>query len=142
MIADSSTDPEWPEFSRPAAELGIRSVLSVPLGTGGSPLGVLSLYAEQPARFDQAAAFVASKLAVHLAAALTAARTAQNLRIGMANRELIGEAIGVLMERRRITREDAFQLLVQASQHSNIKLREVARIVAETGQDPGQATVR
>ena len=60
----------------------------------------------------------------------------------MASRQVIGEAMGVLIERHRITSEQAFARLVRASQNSNIKLREVAQIVCETGQDPAQIRPR
>jgi len=41
---------------------------------------------------------------------------------------------GILMERLKITPEDAFDLLRRSSQQLNIKLREVARSLADTGQ--------
>lgn len=55
----------------------------------------------------------------------------------LASRTVIGQATGILIERFKITPDEAFQLLIQASQRRNIKLREVARIVVETGQAPG-----
>jgi AmiR/NasT family two-component response regulator len=44
--------------------------------------------------------------------------------------------MGILMERERITAEQAFDVLRRASQHLNIKLREVAQNLVETGEDP------
>jgi AmiR/NasT family two-component response regulator len=49
------------------------------------------------------------------------------------SRDVIGQAKGILMERLKVTPEDAFDLLRRASQQLNIKLREVARGLAETG---------
>jgi AmiR/NasT family two-component response regulator len=43
------------------------------------------------------------------------------------------------MERHKVTADEAFNLLVQASQHSHLKLREVAERLTETGRTPGQA---
>jgi hypothetical protein len=40
------------------------------------------------------------------------------------------------MERLKITPEDAYDLLRRASQHLNMKLRELARDLTETGQLP------
>jgi AmiR/NasT family two-component response regulator len=54
----------------------------------------------------------------------------------LATRELIGEAQGILIERERITSDEAFAVLVRASQHLNIKLREVARRLVDTGETP------
>jgi transcriptional regulator with GAF, ATPase, and Fis domain len=142
VVADTAAEQRWPAFTSAAAELGARSILSIDLAAGDTPLGALSVYAERPDAFGEREGFVASMLAVQLGLALDHLRTVRNLRAGMANRELIGEAIGVLVERRRITSRQAFQLLVQASQHNNVKLHDIARIVSETGQDPAQLRFR
>ncbi len=52
----------------------------------------------------------------------------------MAVRDLIGQAKGILMERHKLTGDQAFALLVRASQHTNTKLSEVARYLVETGE--------
>jgi AmiR/NasT family two-component response regulator len=49
---------------------------------------------------------------------------------------LIGQAQGILIERERITGDQAFDVLRRASQHMNIKLREVAETLVETGESP------
>jgi hypothetical protein len=59
------------------------------------------------------------------------------LREALASRTVIGQASGILIERFKLTPEQAFQLLVQASQRRNTKLRVVAQVVVETGQAPG-----
>lgn len=142
LVADTADERRWPAFAEQAAAQGIRSSLSVGLLVDGAPLGALTLRAEHPHAFDEAAQFVASTLAVHAGIALGQLRAVQNLRAGMASREIIGQAIGVLVERRRIPSRQAFDLLVHASQHNNVKLREIARIVVETGQDPVQLRLR
>lgn len=61
-----------------------------------------------------------------------------NLRSALASREIIGQAQGILMQREKITAEQAFQLLRRSSQHLNRKLRSVAQDVVDTGQvNPG-----
>lgn len=142
VVADTAAEPRWPGLAATAAGSGIRSVLSIGLTGRDTMLGALSVYAAEPGAFGESAATVASLLAVQLGLALDHLRTVWNLQAGMANREVIGEAIGILVERRRITRRQAFQLLVQASQHSNIKLHDIARVVCETGQDPNQIRSR
>lgn len=52
---------------------------------------------------------------------------------------MIGQAIGILIERHRITPTEAFARLKQASQDRNIKLREIASRVIETGAEPDAA---
>ncbi|MFC0111477.1 ANTAR domain-containing protein [Kibdelosporangium aridum] len=46
------------------------------------------------------------------------------------SRDVIGQAKGILMARRGITAEKAFDELRRASQNLNIKLTEVARLLA------------
>lgn len=54
----------------------------------------------------------------------------------MVSRQIIGEAVGILMERRRLDSSRAFDILVHESQRMNVKLRTVAEYVVLTGQDP------
>ncbi|GAA3068189.1 hypothetical protein GCM10010448_59360 [Streptomyces glomeratus] len=56
----------------------------------------------------------------------------------MESRPVIDMARGVLMAGFRCLPDDAFEILVMVSQHSNIKLRSVAKAVtaAATGRDP------
>ncbi len=58
----------------------------------------------------------------------------ENLRTAMASRTLIGQAQGILMERLRITADEAFAILSRHSQDTNTRVREVARQLVETGE--------
>jgi AmiR/NasT family two-component response regulator len=69
---------------------------------------------------------------------VTSAQTEENLRSALVTRTLIGQAQGILMERLKITPDQAFGLLSRLSQQSNIKLREVARLLVQTGEVPGR----
>jgi ANTAR domain len=71
--------------------------------------------------------------------ALVQADRVLNLRRAIGTRQVIGEAVGILMERHRISAEDAFERLVDTSQSSHVKLRERATRVTETGEDPEDA---
>jgi AmiR/NasT family two-component response regulator len=55
----------------------------------------------------------------------------EHLHRGLVTRQVIGQAVGLLMAQRRCTAEEAFDLLRSASQRGNEKLRDVAaRLVA------------
>ena len=56
-------------------------------------------------------------------------------------REKIGTAIGILMTAHHLTAAPAFRLLVEASQHSNRKLRAIAADVTTTGRLPLRPTL-
>ena len=141
-VDDLKTDPRWPQFSPWAVGEGIRSVLSLPLAPN-SQEGALNLYARYPAAFgvlDRARATILVSLA-SLAVSVAhshedAERRAENLNAALGTRETIGEALGILMERERITADQAFDILRRASQHLNIKLRDVAQSLVDTGESP------
>ena len=59
------------------------------------------------------------------------------LQQALLSRDVIGQAKGILMERQRITADEAFDVLRKASQHLNVKLRNLAEHVVETGEIPG-----
>jgi AmiR/NasT family two-component response regulator len=59
-----------------------------------------------------------------------------NLKLALEHSRDIGAAIGILMATRKVTREAAFDLLRQASQCSNVKLRVLALDVVEQGCIP------
>lgn len=139
---DLHADARWPHFGPQAAARGIRSLLAVPLSPNGT-LGALNLYAHYPSAFgvvDRARAVLLAALA---AVAFTSAQTREdedrrsaNLHTALTTREMIGQAQGILMERERITADQAFDILRRASQHLNIKLKEVAQTLVETGEPP------
>lgn len=62
-----------------------------------------------------------------------------NLEKAIESHRLIGQAVGVLVERHRLTPGQAFQQLRHASQDRNVRLREIAQRVLETGLDPADA---
>ncbi|MBN9103991.1 MAG: response regulator [Propionibacteriaceae bacterium] len=72
-------------------------------------------------------------------AAETAADRETNLEHAVESQRLVGQAVGILIERHRISPNEAFQLLRSASQNRNLKLREVASRVIETGLEPDDA---
>jgi AmiR/NasT family two-component response regulator len=63
-------------------------------------------------------------------------RKATQLQAALATREMIGQAQGILMERERISPDQAFDILRRASQHLNLKLRVVAQSLVDTGERP------
>lgn len=139
---DLAQDPRWPNFGPEAAAAGVRSLLALRLSADHT-LGALNLYGSYPAAFgpvDQAKGLILAGLggvALSLAKAHEEeARLAENLHQALTTRELVGQAQGILMERERITGAQAFDILRRASQHLNIKLREVAQELIDTGQSP------
>jgi AmiR/NasT family two-component response regulator len=59
---------------------------------------------------------------------------AEHLQRALVSNRQIGMAMGILMERRRLTPEQAFDQLRKLSQQRNVKLREVAEQIIYTGE--------
>jgi hypothetical protein len=113
------------------------SVLAVPLQRNGRRvLGVLTLYADRPGAFDEAAELLTGVLTGFVAAELER----HTLHDAIATRQLIGQAVGILVERHRMTTEAAFSVLARRSQETNVPLSSIARVLVETGQEPSEIT--
>jgi hypothetical protein len=139
---DLANDPAWPHFGPQAAELGFRSALSTALlSEDRSPqlTGALNIFSRKPDALnrpeDRDRALL---LATHAALAVStteAVRLAQlretQLRHAIDGRDIIGQAKGILMHRRGISADEAFDLLRRTSQDLNIKLAQLARTIAD-----------
>ena len=136
FVSDTTTESRWPGFIDRIRFLPVRSILAVPLATPRPGAAALNLYAVEPAAFDTTDETLALALTTHAGIALMHSELERNLRDGLATREGIGRAVGILMERHRMTASQAFDLLVYTSQRANRKLRDVAQWIVETGQDP------
>ncbi|MFI9411131.1 GAF and ANTAR domain-containing protein [Nocardia gamkensis] len=136
VLPDTTDEPRWPRFAARAAELGIGSILSFQLYVTGNGLGALNLYSPAPAAFDAESAHVGSLFAAHAAVALASAQRVTQLARAIDTRDLIGQAKGILMERHKLTADQAFALLVRASQHTNTKLADIAEYLTHRGELP------
>lgn len=135
-VPDAAHDARWPRFGPQAAQLGAVSILALPFPAGRSASGALNLYAARPDAFDIDDELVGQAFATHAGIALAHVEAEANLRIGLQTREEIGRAVGILMERHRVTAQTAFDMLVGVSQRTHRKLREIAAWINDTGQDP------
>lgn len=132
-LSDVGAEERWPQFCARAAERGMGSMLSLQLFVDGDDLGALNLHSEAVNAFDDDSEHVGLLFASHAAVAMAGAQEQNRLREGMHTRDLIGQAKGILMERFNIDAEQAFRLLVKASQDRNQKLRDIAHQLAHTG---------
>jgi GAF domain-containing protein len=131
---------QYPRWGPAAAELGVRSVLAVGLfPRGGAPrMGALNAYSHRPGGLDEQDRDLLLVLAAHASTALAAtqATTASELEVAhlreaLRSRDVIGQAKGILMERRGVSADEAFDILRRASQSLNIKLTQVAEKLVE-----------
>jgi GAF domain-containing protein len=132
-VDDLATEERWPELSARVEELGARSMVCFQLFVTGNTLGSLDVLATDPGAFGDESERVGLLFAAHAAIALADAQELEGAQSALVNRDIIGQAKGILMERFKISSEQAFLLLTKASQDTNRKLHEVATDLASTG---------
>ena len=134
---DLVADARWPAFAAEVRDLGVGSMLSFQLYVDDANLGALNLYHSEPHAFDDESEQVGRLFAGHAAVAMDGSRDREQLVAALSTRDLIGQAKGILMERHRLDADQAFELLVRASQVAHCKLRDVAEQLAFSGELPG-----
>ncbi|MBP2185594.1 ANTAR domain-containing protein [Amycolatopsis magusensis] len=139
--ADLAVERSWPRFGPAAADRGLGAVLStalLPPAREPALSGALNIYSRRTHGLDEAAAqTTALLLATHASLALAHVTAVtqrqldqQRMRRAIDSRDVIGQAKGILMARRGLSPEEAFDLLRRTSQDLNVKLVEVAETLA------------
>jgi GAF domain-containing protein len=133
---DLDADPRWPSVGPLAAGHGVHAVLGVPIDLREGPVGTLNVYAAQPHRWDggevaaiQAYSRVIASLLRSAVQAHVSGKAATQLQRALDHRSLIEQAKGVLMERRGLDQQAAFELLRSKARSTRRRLDEVAREV-------------
>lgn len=136
---DLAADGQWPRFGPAAAHLGIAAVMSTALVPDAQPprrSGALNIYSR---RADGLTGDTDIPLLLATHASLALARVeavtsgelrAEQLRRAIDSRDVLGQAKGILMSRRGLSAEEAFDLLRKASNDLNMKLVELAEVLA------------
>jgi len=146
QVDDLTREERWDGYRPHAIAHGVVSSLSLPLTVEGETLGALNLYSAAPGVFAGSDGVHAAAFAKRSAAALTLnlrrvhqAQVQHQLADAMVSSSVIDQAIGILMGQQRCTAGAAFDLLRQASQHRNRKLRDVAAdIITKVSGEPPQ----
>lgn len=121
-------DRRWPRYVPQAVELGLKSQLAVKLYLDSAgTIGRLNLYSTLSEELHPEAETLADVFAAHAAIALDHAHERETLNEALQTRKVIGQAIGLLMERYQMNEDRAFAFLVRASSHANTKLRDIAQ---------------
>ncbi|MBG6226223.1 transcriptional regulator with GAF, ATPase, and Fis domain [Arthrobacter sp. CAN_A2] len=141
-VPDMAIEKRWPLFARRATEAGARGMLSIQLWVKGDNLGALNLYSYRANAFTDESENVGLLVASHAAVAFAEAEKARQLHAAVDSRDVIGQAKGILMERHKITGEQAFIVLSMASQRTHLKLWDVADHLISSGELPGRPTAR
>jgi GAF domain-containing protein len=145
LVDDMRNEQRWPDYAQNVVAHGVLSSLSVPLPFQGVTIGALNTYGGRPRVVDDSDLELAEEVAAWVAIAVgnaeAAARTSEDLtqlRTAMTSRALIEQAKGVLMERHKVTEDEAFTMLTHASQRTKKNLRDVATELVRTGTLPSR----
>jgi GAF domain-containing protein len=143
-VEDARSDSRWRDFLDVAVRHGCLSSLSMPLALHERVSGALNIYARQPAAFDQPTREFARRFSSYGAVVAgnmlvyeSALDRAKNLEAALASRAVIDQAKGILMERFKLTADQAFQALTRVSMETNTKVRDIAARFVDTGELQG-----
>lgn len=128
LVDDLATDTRWPDWGRAmVSELGIRSSLSFRLFTRpDDSRGALNVYSTEPAAFDDEDLLHGQTIAAMCAVALARSLHDEQLAAALESRTVIGQALGMAMERYGIDEDTAFNVLRRIASHDNRKIRDLA----------------
>lgn len=137
-------DSPYPDFCEIARRQGVTHSLSVGLPVTTPTVGGLNLYSATGRPFSEEAERIVSTFASFAGIVLASAGLhrdladlGEQLEVALQSRAVIDQAKGVIMAQNRCSAEKAFQILVRASQHRNVKLRVLAeRVVAGVAGPP------
>jgi GAF domain-containing protein len=139
-IEDARSDTRWRDYLDDAVRHGCLSSLSLPFPLHEGVSGALNIYARQPSAFDDGSREFARRFASYGAVVAgnmlvyeSALDRAKNLEAALASRAVIDQAKGIMMERFKLTADQAFQALARVSMKTNIKVRDIAERFVETG---------
>ncbi|MBE8520580.1 GAF and ANTAR domain-containing protein [Amycolatopsis sp. H6(2020)] len=132
---DLAAEGRWAAFARAAAEFDVHSMLSYRLFVTDTTLGALNLYSRARDAFSPQTREDGRLFATHAAIALVGAQTEAQLSTALGNRDVIGMAKGILMQRHNVDAVAAFRMLVESSQNANMKLHHVAAWLVDHRRD-------
>lgn len=144
IIEDTHADERWPQWTAAAASAGIRSCLSVPLMRKKEGLGAMKVYSDQPNAFTSDDQRILTNLARasavllgHIQTSDTPQRISDEVKASLTDRDTVGIARGVLMERLGIDKQAAIEHLVELAAEENTSVTVIAARLSERSDGPG-----
>lgn len=126
-VDDAANESRWPLFIYElVSRTPIRAMLSIELSSHAEGGAALNLYADEANAFSDETEDVGRTFAAHAALAIELGRQQVALRVEPLDRDVIGQATGMLMKRFDMDAPTALTLLIQLSE----KYREMLPLVA------------
>jgi GAF domain-containing protein len=140
IAPDLAADQRFPRYAAIAVAAGIRAQAGLPLFDAPTSTGALNLYSLHVGAFEDLGS-LGQLFAHHSATALGYAQEVENLQEAVRTRGTIGKALGIVMERYKLTDQRAFAFLARLSQHGNLKLRLVAEKIVADAEQQGEKLI-
>lgn len=134
-VDNARHEQRWPNYIPRAIGCGLKAQLGLRIYTEKATIGGLNLYSTSTDVISHDTELMAELFATHAALALGRVRKETHLVSAIGTRGLVGQAIGIVMERHRIGSDRAFEYLVRVSQSSNTKLRDLAVHIVSAAED-------
>ena len=127
---DLAEDTRWPRYAPVALAAGVQAQAGIRLFDAQTSNGALNLYAEKAGAFEDLTS-LGALFSHHAALAIDYARQIDQLKEAVATRQLIGQAVGMVMQQYELDDARAFAFLTRLSSTTNTKLRTVAERVVD-----------
>jgi GAF domain-containing protein len=128
-----AADERFRDYGKVAVQAGLRSQAGIRLFDSDKARGALNLYSSKVGVFEDLG-MLSELFASQAAVALAYASEVSDLRRAMRTRETIGKAVGIVMERYKLSDDRAFAFLARVSQNRNVKLNQVAEEVIKANE--------
>jgi hypothetical protein len=132
-------DDRVPRYREVAVRAGIQAQAGIRLFESDRSLGALNLYSRRVGAFEDLG-FLGVLFTHQSAVALRYAQEVESLQDAIATRQLIGQAVGIAMERYEFSDEQAFAFLTRLSAYTSSSLRDVAQAIVDAGRARAQPT--
>jgi hypothetical protein len=134
-VDDLDADDRWTDYRREAlVTTPIRSIVSHGFFVEENSLAALTVYARAPHALGDEANGLCAVLTTHVSVSLDAVRLRRHFDDELADRDVVGQAVGIVMERFGIGSEEAYELLRRIARTNQKALTSVAREFHRTAQ--------
>lgn len=134
VAGDLRHDARYPTYGGRAVAAGILSQAGLRLFESQRVRGGLNLYSRSIGALGDVA-FLAELFSEHARGAVAYASQVDGLREAVTSRQLIGQAVGIMMERFDLPEERAFAFMTRLSNDRNVKLRVIAQEIIDDREE-------
>lgn len=141
-VPDVRYEMRWPNYMAAVRDRGLRSILAIPLPVEGSAVAAINFYAREEGAFSEDDVETAKRYAAAVSTVVAIAIRIADVSEGAEDREralesrtAINMAVGIVMAQNQCSLEEAVGILKAASNHRNIKVRDLAeQIITSTAR--------